>query len=177
MLTVVCPHCNAQGRAPEKLAGRTVPCPKCKQPLTVPALADDDVMDLLNEPVAEPRPEPPAKSKYVEEDEDDSPYRIANAPQYNSPPKRPAAPAKLGGFSGGSFEPDDGPTFEPDAKPKKKKKKSRRRYEGTSHDPRKEPRMWLFVVTLLPLFLFALVPPKSPLERLGEDDDALVEAE
>lgn len=185
MLTVVCPHCNAQGRAPDKLAGRTVPCPKCKQPLTVPLLpADDDVMNVLNEPApksAKPEPvrqlEQPTKSKW-DDDQDEAPYGLADEPKFEAPkPKSTPKPTKLGAFSGGTFERDEDSAFEPTEKPKKKKKSRRKSVAGTSHDPRGEPRMWLFALTLLPLLIFAVVQPKSPIERLAENEDALVEAE
>jgi len=56
MIQVVCPHCRAQGKAPEKLAGKTLPCPKCKGSLTVPALSEDELLSVLDEA---PAPEPP----------------------------------------------------------------------------------------------------------------------
>jgi hypothetical protein len=40
-IAVVCPSCHARFQVSEKFAGKEGPCPKCKQKISVPALADE----------------------------------------------------------------------------------------------------------------------------------------
>ncbi|MBN1909464.1 MAG: hypothetical protein JW818_06985 [Pirellulales bacterium] len=47
MIRLACPHCGAKLNAKEKLAGTTLPCPKCRQPVTVP---EGDVIQLDDAP-------------------------------------------------------------------------------------------------------------------------------
>jgi hypothetical protein len=49
-IPVVCPACKARFTVSDQFAGRTGPCPKCKQPITIPALAVQAV--TIHEPDA-----------------------------------------------------------------------------------------------------------------------------
>ena len=49
-IPVVCPGCKARFNVSDQFAGRTGPCPKCKQPITIPALAVKAV--TIHEPEA-----------------------------------------------------------------------------------------------------------------------------
>lgn len=40
-IAVVCPSCHARFQVNDKFAGKQGPCPKCKTPITVPALGDE----------------------------------------------------------------------------------------------------------------------------------------
>ena len=51
-ITVVCPSCQSKVRAPDKLAGKRVKCPKCGTALDVPTPAPDWVAEQM--PVATP---------------------------------------------------------------------------------------------------------------------------
>lgn len=51
-IPVICPGCNARFTVSDQFAGRTGPCPKCKQPITIPAAVVKAV--TIHEP------EPPA---------------------------------------------------------------------------------------------------------------------
>jgi hypothetical protein len=53
-IPVVCPGCKSRFTVSDQFAGRTGPCPKCKQPLTVPKPAAESV--VIHEP------EPPVSS-------------------------------------------------------------------------------------------------------------------
>jgi hypothetical protein len=183
MLQVVCSSCGAQGRAPEKLAGRTVPCPKCKSPLTVPELAGESSLDALDEPASKPEAPKvhaaaPARSAHLDDDEDDSPYRVADEPSSDLLGPKPGTFERDGGSS--TFKSSSESAFQAEPKPKKRKKKKGRKaggsFDWSSHDPRREPAMWLFALTLLPFLFFAVFPPKSPAERLAEAGDAVAVA-
>ena len=67
MIRVVCPACGAKGNAAEKLAGRAIPCPRCKTPLSIPASA------AIAASPAKPDP-----------DDEDQPYRLADEPGGNA---------------------------------------------------------------------------------------------
>jgi hypothetical protein len=49
-ISVVCPGCKARFSVSDQFAGRTGPCPKCKKPITIPALAVKAV--TIHEPEA-----------------------------------------------------------------------------------------------------------------------------
>lgn len=51
-LSIQCPQCGAKLKAREELAGRSVPCPKCKTPIVVQIPEMDDLEVLADEPVA-----------------------------------------------------------------------------------------------------------------------------
>ncbi len=38
MTAIVCPSCNSNLKAPEKLAGKTASCPKCRTAIVVPTV-------------------------------------------------------------------------------------------------------------------------------------------
>jgi len=185
MLTVKCPHCLAQGRAPEKLAGKTLPCPKCKQPLTVPALSEDEMLGVLNVAPTEPKPKPienpfvdptPAKRHY-DDDDDDAPLRLADE-RPTEASLWPLAKPQTSRSDASAFERDPDGSFEPAAKPKKRKKKKRKATrDWSAHDPRKEARMWFFALTLLPLLFFTVFPAPSIMERILAAQDELESAE
>lgn len=50
-INVVCPNCRSRFAVSEKFAGKTGPCPKCKQPITIPTPAAKDVVVHEPEPV------------------------------------------------------------------------------------------------------------------------------
>jgi hypothetical protein len=52
-INVVCPGCRSRFAVSEKFAGKTGPCPKCKQPIVIPTPAAKDVV------VHEPEPAQP----------------------------------------------------------------------------------------------------------------------
>jgi RsiW-degrading membrane proteinase PrsW (M82 family) len=103
-------------------------------------------------------------------DDDDSTYRIAEPPPKPAPPpkrKHPGAfsggaPEKLSDAARGTF--DSGPVA-----PQRKKK--RKKVVAYSDNPRFEPRMWFFALTLLPLLIFSLLPARSDKERLKDFAD------
>ena len=74
MIRIVCPACGAKGNAAEKLAGRTIPCPRCKAPLSIPA-ATAAASPARREP-----------------DDEDQPYRLAG-----EPPESGSGDADMGG--------------------------------------------------------------------------------
>lgn len=47
-INVVCPGCQSRFAVSEKFAGKTGPCPKCKQPITIPTPAAKEV--VIHEP-------------------------------------------------------------------------------------------------------------------------------
>jgi hypothetical protein len=49
-IPVICPGCKAQFTVSDQFAGRTGPCPKCKQPITIPAAVVKTV--TIHEPEA-----------------------------------------------------------------------------------------------------------------------------
>ena len=49
-IPVICPGCNARFTVSDQFAGRTGPCPKCKQPITIPAAVVKTV--TIHEPEA-----------------------------------------------------------------------------------------------------------------------------
>ncbi|RLS76195.1 MAG: hypothetical protein DWI03_09740 [Planctomycetota bacterium] len=49
-ISVVCPGCKARFSVSDQFAGRTGPCPKCKKPITIPAVAVKAV--TIHEPEA-----------------------------------------------------------------------------------------------------------------------------
>ena len=40
-ISVVCPSCKARFNVSEKFAGQKGPCPKCKQPIVIPAVQEE----------------------------------------------------------------------------------------------------------------------------------------
>jgi hypothetical protein len=63
-----CPGCNAKLNAPDAAAGRTLNCPGCKTPVTMPRPSVPDLsLDAPSPPVAAPKPNvarvpPPVKA-------------------------------------------------------------------------------------------------------------------
>ncbi|MFM7206709.1 MAG: hypothetical protein ACKO4T_08580 [Planctomycetaceae bacterium] len=49
-IAVLCPGCKSRFSVSDKFAGQTGPCPKCKKPITIPALTGDAV--VIHEPEA-----------------------------------------------------------------------------------------------------------------------------
>jgi RsiW-degrading membrane proteinase PrsW (M82 family) len=74
--TVSCSACSASFSAPDTLAGKSVRCPKCKQPIRIPAAA--------NAPQPAPPVKPPAPKTPPGPD-------VSLAPSLAGGPKRPAA--------------------------------------------------------------------------------------
>ena len=145
-VSVVCPGCSAKLNAPDAAAGKRVKCPKCQQPIAVPAaVADFEVVEAEPAPPPKkPAPKPAAKpqvktdvvldddeedekpakkrAKAVveEDDEDERPRKKKKADEDEDEQpkkKRKAAAAE-------SDEDEDG------EKPKKKKKKRKADEEG-----------------------------------------------
>jgi hypothetical protein len=61
-IAVVCPGCNARLNAPDAAAGKTVKCPKCKEPLVIPSPEADAGFETVDEPAA-PSKKPPTPVK------------------------------------------------------------------------------------------------------------------
>lgn len=55
-IKVQCEQCGAKRRVNERLAGRTIRCPGCESPLTIPALAAPTPVAKDHEPVIETKP-------------------------------------------------------------------------------------------------------------------------
>lgn len=51
-IAVVCPGCKARFSVSDKFAGKKGPCPKCKVPITIPAVAAPEIKIAEPEPVA-----------------------------------------------------------------------------------------------------------------------------
>ncbi len=66
-IPVTCPHCHATLKAPESAAGRKVKCPKCSQPMFVPA-ADEEPLEAVQ--AAPPAPSRRLAPLPVDDDED-----------------------------------------------------------------------------------------------------------
>ncbi len=58
-VTVSCPSCGAKLKAPDSAAGRQLPCPKCRSPITVPAGSKPDAV-IQSPPRTAPEPRTPA---------------------------------------------------------------------------------------------------------------------
>ena len=56
-IPVLCPGCGKRFKAPDRGAGRTVPCPACTSPIAIPAVltTDDEEYHLADEPAKAPR--------------------------------------------------------------------------------------------------------------------------
>jgi len=55
-IKVRCSQCDFRGTAPEKAAGRELPCPKCKAPIHVPDDSEDDSGDFQLAPLEDAPP-------------------------------------------------------------------------------------------------------------------------
>jgi RsiW-degrading membrane proteinase PrsW (M82 family) len=87
-IRVCCAQCGKSLKAPDKLAGKVARCPNCRQPVQVPAAAEDDVYDVVEPP---PPLAPPAA--------DDDVYGIAPPPAPETPVEQ--SPRSSFGDSGG----------------------------------------------------------------------------
>ena len=68
-ISITCPACGKRLKAKDELAGRVLPCPNCKQDVTIPEPGDEVAGYLLApEPPAEPPgpPEPPSEPEASE---------------------------------------------------------------------------------------------------------------
>ncbi len=72
--SIQCPGCNQRLKAGDHLAGRRLPCPKCRQELQVPELLAEDAAAAL----------------LLQEDAGDSPPKAS--PEFTAPVFQPAAP-------------------------------------------------------------------------------------
>src|SRR5262245_16204542 len=75
-LAVACPSCSARVTAPDRLAGKTVKCPKCHVAFTLPT--PDPGFEVIedDEPVvAKPKVKPPAADAGFTVVEDEEPER------------------------------------------------------------------------------------------------------
>src|SRR5262249_4154612 len=81
-ISLSCP-CGARLNAPDTTAGKKVKCPKCGDPIAVPAAAGFEVVDEKPVPAARPRrrveddedDDRPARSRRRDDDEDDRPRK------------------------------------------------------------------------------------------------------
>lgn len=48
-ISVLCPSCHSRFQVSEKFAGQTGPCPKCKQPIKIPAKSEEVVIHAPDE--------------------------------------------------------------------------------------------------------------------------------
>ena len=77
-IPIVCPGCGVQLKAPDAAAGKRVKCPKCANPIPVPALeAEDPGFDIVDDTPAPAPAKPvmarakPVAAKPVDDDEED----------------------------------------------------------------------------------------------------------
>jgi hypothetical protein len=83
-LTVLCPTCSARITAPDRLAGKTVKCPKCQTAFALPAAdAGFEVVEDDEPVVAQVKPKPPASESGFEVVEDDEPVVASVKPKKN----------------------------------------------------------------------------------------------
>ena len=68
-INVVCPGCRSRFAVSEKFAGKTGPCPKCKQPIVIPTPAAKDV--VVHEPEPAQPTAPGAAPVVIQEDAPD----------------------------------------------------------------------------------------------------------
>jgi|GEM_PF-2634999 len=109
-IAVVCPGCAAKLNAPDATAGKTVKCPKCKEPLAVPAESPAPQFEVVDEPVPPKpaKPKPVKKSDVVLDDEDDDDDEdMEERPKKKKGKKKPAAaglsPAVIAAIVGGAL--------------------------------------------------------------------------
>jgi RsiW-degrading membrane proteinase PrsW (M82 family) len=92
-LSVTCPGCGKRLKAPDALAGRRLPCPNCKEPVQLPAAAEEDAAAYLlagdaDAPPSEQHEEPPPEAP-----EPAPPRRRRATPAEKLPPAGPDEPA------------------------------------------------------------------------------------
>ena len=61
-IAVLCPGCKSQFTVSDQYAGRTGPCPKCKKPITIPAVTAAAV--TIHEPEAPDSGSPPSAAEH-----------------------------------------------------------------------------------------------------------------
>ncbi len=70
---VICPHCETRASAPEDSAGKTLSCPHCHNPFTVPVPPRTEDAPLRHQEA--PLPPPTRRSPMWDEEERDRPSR------------------------------------------------------------------------------------------------------
>jgi hypothetical protein len=110
-LTAACPSCASRVTAPDRLAGKTVKCPKCRTTFTLPAAEPGFEVVEDDEPVvARPKVKPPDASGFtIVEDEEPEPPKPKKLPnkriliddedEMYSVPRRRTSPGSAAGHT------------------------------------------------------------------------------
>jgi len=92
MTALVCPSCRCMLKAPEKMAGRTAPCPKCRRDVVVPfvkkvgvALSDSKTHPIVLPAVSADTVE----SLALESTAVHTPVRVQTAAERRAPARKP----------------------------------------------------------------------------------------
>lgn len=130
-ITIACPSCKARLQAPDNTAGKRVKCPKCQNPIPVPAAGGTPAPAPAKQPAAAPS-KPPVKKPAPPPDND---FNFDDDPPA---PKKGAAPAK-------KAPPRDDDDDDPDERPAPRKgaapaRKPAPRDEDDDYDDEPPPR-------------------------------------
>jgi hypothetical protein len=121
-LSLTCPSCGARLRAPDRAAGRTIQCPKCKKPMAVQVVSPPVPSFPLESAAPPPLDDPDeAHDPFADEEPEEAPSEID--PTELTKKGRRSAPKKKPKPAGGFNPFDEVPAAEePTTDPSKKRR-------------------------------------------------------